>query len=40
LKTDMHNLGSSIAKFSLQELIKSMRGINVKFEFVQIFKEN
>ena len=38
LKTNVFSFNSNIAKFSLQELVKGMRGIEVEFRFTQIFK--
>lgn len=38
LKTNLSDFGSNIAKFSLQELVKGMKGIDVSLRFSQIFK--
>ncbi|MCK4540378.1 TIGR04141 family sporadically distributed protein [Candidatus Parcubacteria bacterium] len=39
LKTDISEFNSNIAKFSLQELVKAMKGIDVEFRIIQIFKQ-
>lgn len=38
MKTEMLKFKSNIAKFSLQELMRGMKGIDVDFEFTQILK--
>jgi len=39
LQTNISHFNSNIAKFSLQELIKGMKGIDVEFKLAQILKE-
>lgn len=39
LKNNLDSFNSNIAKFSLQELIKGMKGIDVELQFTQIFKK-
>lgn len=36
---DIEQFGSNIAKFSLQELVKDMRGLEIEFRIVQLEKE-
>lgn len=38
IKTDIKKFRSNIAKFSLQELVQAMKGIDVEFKITQIFK--
>lgn len=37
---DITSFGSNIAKFSLQELVKTMRGLGVEFRITQIARQN
>lgn len=39
MKDNVEKFGSNIAKFSLAELVKGMKGIDVDFEFTQILRE-
>jgi len=39
LRNDISDFSSNIAKFSLQELVKGMKGIDVEFRIQQIFKQ-
>ena len=40
LKTNLSDFGSNIAKFSLQELVKDMKDLDVNLRFSQLFKTN